>query len=41
MATQHTLSAEQGATLDIVLNLIIAPSKDGRMPGAAKYDVFA
>ncbi|MFT5173123.1 MAG: hypothetical protein ACI8W7_001294 [Gammaproteobacteria bacterium] len=41
MATQHTLSAEQRGTLDIVLNLIIAPSKDRRMPGAAEYDVFA
>ena len=40
MATPHTLSADQGATLDLVLNLIIAPSQDGRMPGAAEYDVL-
>ena len=26
--------------LDIVLNLIIPPSEDGRLPGAAEYDVW-
>ena len=41
MPTSQTLSAKQRATLDIALNLIIPPSEDGRMPGAADYDVFA
>jgi hypothetical protein len=41
MATQHTLNANQSAALKVVLNLIIAPSKDGRLPGAAEYDIFA
>lgn len=41
MPTSQALSTVQLATLDSVLNLIIPPSVDGRMPGAAEYDVFA
>lgn len=35
------LTPEQRATLDIVLNLIVPPSADGRMPGAAEVGVPA
>ena len=35
------LTAEQRAMLDIVLNLIVPPSADGRMPGAAEVGVPA
>ena len=34
------LSEAQQKTLAAVLNLIIAPSDDGRMPGAAEYDIW-
>jgi hypothetical protein len=34
------LSEAQRKTLAAVLNLIIAPSDDGRMPGAAEYDIW-
>jgi len=34
------LSRAQHETLTVVLNLIIPPSDDGRMPGAAEYDVW-
>lgn len=42
MATSDTdcfLTAAQGASLDLVLNLIIPPSADGRMPGGAEVGV--
>ena len=35
------LTAEQRATLDIVLNMIVPPSADGRMPGTAEVGVPA
>ena len=35
------LTSGQRATLDIVLNLIVPPSADGRMPGAAEVGVPA
>jgi hypothetical protein len=35
------LTAEQRALLDIVLNMIVPPSADGRMPGAAEVGVPA
>ena len=41
MDTSHALSAIQRIALEVSLNLIIPPSEDGRMPGAAEYDVFA
>tara|TARA_Y100000588_G_scaffold286222_1_gene304038 strand:- start:28 stop:507 length:480 start_codon:yes stop_codon:yes gene_type:complete len=31
---------ERPKILDVVLNLIIPPSEDGRLPGAAEYDVW-
>ena len=46
MTTDHADSAQaltsaQRATLDIALNLIVPPSADGRMPGAAEVGVPA
>ena len=41
MQPSRALSATQRATLEVTLNLIVPPSEDGRMPGAAEYDVFA
>ena len=35
-----SLTDAQRKTLDALLNLIIAPSDDGRMPGAAEYDIW-
>jgi len=35
------LTSEQRAILDLVLNLIVPPSADGRMPGAAEVGVLA
>jgi hypothetical protein len=35
------LTTGQRASLDIVLNLIVPPSADGRMPGAAEVGVLA
>src|SRR5450756_2899859 len=35
------LTSGQRATLDIVLNMIVPPSADGRMPGAAEVGVPA
>ena len=35
------LTASEQATLDIVVNLIVPPSADGRLPGAAEYDVWS
>ena len=37
----RALTSAQRATLDIVLNLIVPPSADGRMPGAAEVGVPA
>ena len=34
------LSAQQRRTLAALLDLIIPPSGDGRMPGAAEYDIW-
>jgi hypothetical protein len=34
------LTEKQQQTLMAVLNLIIPPSDDGRMPGAAEYDIW-
>ena len=38
MDTSHALSAIQRTALEVSLNLIIPPSEDGRMPGAAEYE---
>ena len=35
------LTSAQRASLDIVLNMIVPPSADGRMPGAAEIGVLA
>ena len=37
----QSLNSGQRATLDIVLNMIVPPSADGRMPGAAEVGVPA
>jgi thioredoxin reductase len=37
---QAALSAAQQATFEKILTLIIPPSDDGRLPGAASYDVW-
>ena len=39
--SRQTLTSAQRATLDIVLNMIVPPSADGRMPGAAEVGVPA
>lgn len=38
-ASGQPLTSRQRACLDIVLNMIVPPSADGRMPGAAEVDV--
>jgi len=39
--SSQPLTSEQRAILDLVLNLIVPPSADGRMPGAAEVGVLA
>lgn len=39
--TTTVLHEIQRAVLQVTLNLIIPPSNDGRLPGAAEYDIFA
>ncbi len=39
--SRQPLTSEQRAILDLVLNLIVPPSADGRMPGAAEVGVPA
>ena len=34
------MNESEEATLNVVLNLIVPPSADGRLPGAAEYDVW-
>lgn len=41
LTPDRALTVAQGATLDAVLNLIVPPSADGRMPGAAEVGVPA
>ena len=41
LAPQSALTAAQLAVLDAVLNLIVPPSSDARMPGAAEVGVLA
>lgn len=40
IGTDAALTTSQRRTLDCVLNLIVPPSPDGRMPGAADVDVL-
>ena len=39
--SRQLLTSEQRAILDLVLNMIVPPSVDGRMPGAAEVGVLA
>ena len=41
IGSDHPLTAAQRRTLAVVLNMIVPPSADGRLPGAAEIDVLA